>query len=88
MKQTIKRQIRKRKSLKMPKDEEEAGKMVTASHKIPLVDGLSQAISRIAHAAGVKCAFRTANNLRSAYSAKDSLPKQTCTQHCVLAYSH
>ena len=41
-----------------------------------------QEVRRIAQAAGVKCTFRTANTLRSVYSAKDRLPKDTQT-HCI-----
>ena len=39
-------------------------------------------ICGIAQAAGVKCSFRTTNTLRSVYSGKDRLPKDTQT-HCI-----
>ena len=67
--------------VKLPKDGEKAEKMVNVS--IPFIEGLSQEVGRIAQAAGV-CTFRTANTLRSVYSAKDRyrLPKDTQT-HCI-----
>ena len=75
VKRTIKRQIKKRTGVKLPKEDEKAEKMVNAS--IPFIEGLSQEVRRIAPAAGVKCTFQTANTLRSVYSAKDRLPKDT-----------
>ena len=80
VKRTIKRQIKKKTGVKLPKEDEKAEKMVNAS--IPFIEGLSQEVRRIAQAAGVKCTFRTANTLRSVYSAKDRLPKDTQT-HCI-----
>ena len=80
VKRTIKRQIKKKTGVKLPKEDEKAEKMVSAS--IPFIEGLSQEVRRIAQAAGVKCTFRTANTLRSMYSAKDRLPKDTQT-HCI-----
>ena len=76
---TIKRQIKKRTGVKLPKEDEKAEKMVNAS--IPFIEGLSQEVRRIAQAAGVKCTFRPTKTLRSVYSAKDRLPKDTQT-HC------
>ena len=82
VKRTIKRQIKKRTGVKLPKENEKAEKMVNAS--IPFIEGLSQEVRRIAQAAGVKCTFRTANTLRSVYLAKDRLPKDTQT-HCIFS---
>ena len=61
--------------VKLPKEEHEAGKIANAS--IPLIEGLSQEVRRIAQASGVESTFCTTNWDRFHDSVKDHLPKET-----------
>ena len=52
---------------------------------IPLINGLSQEVRRIARVAGVRCSFYAPKTLKSLYTAKDPLPigSTTCTVYSV-----
>ena len=47
--------------------------------KIPLIQGLSQEVRRVARMVGIRCAFYTPFALRSLYSIKDKLPREKTT---------